>query len=179
MLVRSAEAGDAEAIAAVQVATWRRAYRGLIPQAYLDGLDEAAKAEWWRSVLATGAPGSGALVALDGDRVLGFVSFGPPLDPDAVDPGVGQVYAIYVDPQVWRRGAGAALMDGARSALRAAGFGQAVLWVIDGNERAQRFYERVGWSLDGAHTVDEYGGAQIPEVRYRTELEPSTRMPIA
>jgi ribosomal protein S18 acetylase RimI-like enzyme len=91
-----------------------------------------------------------------GGRIIGFVTFGPSRDRDAV--GLGEIYALYVDPGRYEAGVGRALMVHARRRLKEQGFGAAVLWVLQGNERAASFYEREGWAADGAVREEEpYG----------------------
>ena len=79
----------------------------------------------------------------------------------------GELYAIYVLPQAWGSGAGAALMREAVAGLREAFDGDAVLWVLEDNPRARRFYEREGWRLDGGRKRDTFLGVEVGEVRYR------------
>ena len=63
------------------------------------------------------------------------------------------------------------LLDRAASRLRGAGFTEATLWVLQGNERAPRFYEALGWQHDGAErTQTELTGSPLHEVRYRLPL---------
>ena len=83
-----------------------------------------------------------------GDAVVGFVTFGPSRDRDTV--GMGEIYALYVDPGRYEGGVGRMLMAHARRRLKEQGFEAAVLWVLQGNERAASFYEREGWVADGA-----------------------------
>ncbi len=84
------------------------------------------------------------------------MTFGPSRDEDAV--GLGEIYALYVDPGRHEGGVGRMLMAHARRRLRKAGFEAAVLWVLEGNDRAASFYEREGWNPDGATRVEEpYG----------------------
>jgi hypothetical protein len=45
-----------------------------------------------------------------------------------------------------------------------------MLWVLEGNERAERFYRAAGWVHDGARKTEVFQGAEIPEVRYRKPL---------
>jgi RimJ/RimL family protein N-acetyltransferase len=54
--------------------------------------------------------------------------------------------------------------------MRASGYRDAVLWVLEDNPRARRFYEREGWSLDGGRKDAEFVGMRVPEVRYRITL---------
>jgi GNAT superfamily N-acetyltransferase len=160
MLVRAAVPEDAEAIAAVHVRAWQVAYAHVFPPERLAGLDEAARSRQWREGLETDWS---ALVLDDGS---GFASVGPSRDVE----GEGELYAIYVDPEHWGTGRGRALMEAGLAALRADGFEEATLWVLDDNPRARRFYEAAGWRLDGAEKPDEFLGTEIREVRYRISL---------
>jgi ribosomal protein S18 acetylase RimI-like enzyme len=91
-----------------------------------------------------------------GGPVIGFVTFGPSRDEDTV--GMGEIYALYVDPGRYQGGVGWMLMAHARRRLKEQGFEAAVLWVLQGNERAASFYEREGWAADGAVREEEpYG----------------------
>ena len=168
--IRPATVDDADSIAQVVVASWRAAYAGLLPADFLAGLDVATRAEQWRNALASAAAASTVLVAEVGDRIVGFVAVGPELDAEMEleaegEQGVGQLYALYVDPPHWDTGVGHALHDAGLAAVRDAGFGIVRLWVLRGNDRAIRFYVRHGWSLDGRQQVDRYfGGIELPEV---------------
>ena len=81
----------------------------------------------------------------------------------------GELYAIYVLPTSWGTGAGRALIQRTEESLRSAGFGEAILWVLEGNERAERFYRAAGWEQDG-RKVDQFQGAAVSELRYRKRL---------
>lgn len=83
--------------------------------------------------------------------------------------GHGELYAIYVDPSSWGHGAGRALIESAEASLRESGFPQAILWVLRGNERAERFYRAAGWAQDG-EKEDVFQGATVTELRYRKRL---------
>ena len=100
-----------------------------------------------------------------GARTLGFASTGPSRD----EPGVGELYAIYVDPDEWSRGAGRALIARAEERL-AEEYAEATLWVLEDNPRARRFYEAAGWRTDGARQAVERLGVSPPEIRYRKRL---------
>jgi ribosomal protein S18 acetylase RimI-like enzyme len=79
------------------------------------------------------------------------------------------VHSIYVRARGWGIGAGRALMQQGLAELRARGFEEATLWVLDTNDRARRFYDAGGWRADISKT-DEIGGATVIEVRYRLSL---------
>jgi GNAT superfamily N-acetyltransferase len=126
--------------------------------------DAAAVAEvhvrTWRA-LADGTP---VWVAEEGGRIVGFASIGDSRDTGGE--GEGELLSIYVLPEAWGSGAGAGLMAVARDALRAR-YPTSVLWVLEDNPRARRFYEREGWRTDGERRADEVLGIAVAEVRYR------------
>jgi GNAT superfamily N-acetyltransferase len=170
-IVRPARAEDAGQIALVHVRSWQGAYRGLIPQAFLDGLDVAQRTRTWERALAeTDNPRAGVLVADDGRNVVGFVGYFPSRDPDADPDLIGEIGAIYLLPGAWGGGIGKRLMEAALGRLAGAGFTQVTLWVLDSNDRARRFYEAGGWSADGAAKQDDSRGFPLSEVRYRRSL---------
>ena len=162
-IVRPAAVADAAAIAAVHVRTWQAAYVDVFGAERLAGMDVDARAERWRRWLEDGE--AAFVVELDG-RVVGFSWVGPSRDEDAE----GELYAIYALPDAWGTGAGSQLMDAGVESMRASGYRNAVLWVLEDNPRARRFYEREGWSLDGGRKDAEFVGMRVPEVRYRITL---------
>lgn len=167
--VRAATPRDADAIGGVQVASWRAAYDGLLPPEAIAAFDVEARRQWWREGLArTPRPGSATFVAVAGDEVVGFAAVGAAPSED----GTGELYAIYVDPASWGTGAGRALIERAHVSLRESGFERALLWVLEGNERAQRFYRAAGWEHDG-HTEEVFQtmwGVRVVELRFRKQL---------
>lgn len=170
--VRPATPADAAGLARMHVASWQRAYAGLMPQAFLDGLSVQDRTNTWRRVLSEPTPGVSTLVAELEGRVIGFASVGPCRDDD-VEPGTQELWGIYLDPDYWGAGHGHDLHAHALAALRANAASPtavATLWVLEGNKRARRFYERHGWSADGAHKVDWRGEVRLEEVRYRRTL---------
>ena len=171
MEIRHATVADAKGIAVVHVRGWQAVYRGAIPQNYLDNLDPAQRAENWVGYLtAQDWPRSGTLVATSGADIVGFAGFGPSRDKDAEPAVVGEVRTIYLLPDHWGAGLGRRLMDTAVATLREAGYREATLWVLDKNERAQRFYAAVGWRPDGTIQEDLSHGLELRELRYRRSL---------
>jgi GNAT superfamily N-acetyltransferase len=169
--VRRAEPADAAPIAVVHVRSWQGAYRGLLPQEYLDGLEPAGRTERWRRALERDNwPAAGTLVVVSDGQVGGFANFGPTRDTDASGARVGEISAIYVLPEAWGTGLGRGLMAAALSQLAAGGYETAALWVLESNARARRFYARAGWTPDGSAKQEDIGGAPVTEVRYRRPL---------
>ena len=163
MHIRPATPDDALAIETLRVHGWRSAYRHVFPAAELDALP--VDAERWRSRLHVPPPGWSTVVCEVEGRVVGFASTGPSRDEDEI----GELYAIYVDPDQWSTGAGRALMAAAEQRL-AADYDAALLWVLEDNPRARGFYERVGWAPDGVRKAEERFGVRAAEVRYRKDF---------
>jgi RimJ/RimL family protein N-acetyltransferase len=168
VVVRAAVPADAAAVGHVHVLAWQAAYVGLMPQAYLDGLDADQRAGYWRQVLSRSREQAPVLVGETGGEVAGFATFGPAQD----DPGTsdGELYAINVRPDRWGSGMGGALLAAAHAGLAGLGYRSAVLWVLPGNQRARAVYEHLGWRLDGVERTVEIRGFTVPEVRYRRPL---------
>jgi len=165
--VRPAEVADKQAVAEVHVRSWQEAYRGLMPDAYLDGLDPDERAARYTFGSDDPLRRSTIVSAVDG-IIDGFATMGPTRDADL--PGSGEVYAIYVDPGSWGLGVGRLLMEATRSRLSHLGCTQALLWVLEGNGRARRFYEIDGWVLDDTHRSESRWGVTTNEIRYRRAL---------
>ena len=167
--IRPAKPRDAAAIARLHIRTWQVAYRGQLPDVFLEALDAEIdqRTSRWQGWIADATSHRWVqLVAQDRDRLVGFVTFGPSGD-EPVDPRIGEVYAIYVDPSHWDRGYGRALFAAAVRGLTDAGFSEATLWVLDTNTCARRFYEIAGWLADGTAKTEHRGNTQLREVRYR------------
>ncbi len=168
VVVRVAEPADAEAIARVQVLTWQAAYRGLIADSYLDAMSIEQRTERWQRNLA-GGPFT-TMVLVEDDRVIGFSGHGPSRDENA-PASEGELLALYVIGSRWRQGLGRKLYRADEEALVAAGFTEAIVWALDGNARADRFYGAVGYALDGGtKQVRLADGVVIGEHRLRKSL---------
>ena len=102
-------------------------------------------------------------------QVVGFAALGPAHgEPDPT--GVGQLYAVNLDPAHWGKGIGRALLREVTTALTAMMFREAVLWVVPENARARALYESEGWSEDGGVQTEDVLGATVTEIRYRRPL---------
>jgi GNAT superfamily N-acetyltransferase len=169
MPLRDAAPADALALAEVHVASWKAAYRGLMPDAFLDGLVPADRLDRWRKRFAE--PGTRILVWEEQEWIAGFCFGGPSRDKDADPSHCGEINAIYLRPEAWGRGIGRALYEAAIDDFRDRGFEELTLWVLRGNRRARAFYERMGMAPDGAGKI-KMMEPDIPldEVRYRRSI---------
>ncbi len=164
-MVRDAQLEDAAAIVRVRTRGWQKAYAQVFPADELRGMPLDGSLDWWSQLLHEAPPRTTTLVAEVHGAVVGFASMGPARGESA-----GELYAIYVDPEHWGDGLGRALIQEAERRLTESGFAEAILWVLDDNPRARRFYEAAGWSADGAAKQDTFLGTAIEELRYRKTL---------
>jgi ribosomal protein S18 acetylase RimI-like enzyme len=170
--IREATVADIDAIAATHVEAWRAAYPGLVPQPFLDAIKVDGRRDLWKEHFLD--PKRGALVVEDELGIAGFASYGPaelPIEGSSL----GEILGIYLLPRVIGMGVGRDLLARATRALTEDGYDRAVLWVLEANTRARRFYEAAGWRSDGTVHQQAFGEETRPVVRYRRELEPRRR----
>ena len=143
LTIRVADRNDAEAIAHIYIDSWNAGFRGLMPPRQID----AELVARWRRDIGAPLPRRWWVAEVAG-VIVGFAGIGPSRDP--IDPELGELNTIVVDPSMWRRGIGRALMSEAFQYLIADGYREAVLWTLAGYAQGKTFYESMGWSLDGA-----------------------------
>jgi L-amino acid N-acyltransferase YncA len=100
-------------MADLHVCSWRAAYRGIVPDAVLDGLSIDARRDFWTKAIGRDSPGPSnearIWVVEESGTVRGFAATGPSRDDDT-EPGAGEVNAIYRAPEAWGRGVGQRLL---------------------------------------------------------------------
>ncbi|HEU4328257.1 MAG TPA: GNAT family N-acetyltransferase [Roseiflexaceae bacterium] len=169
MPVREAQLSDAEGIAEVHVASWRAVYSGLLSDQLLQSLSVERRTQGWRAILAQGD--SLVFVYEAEGRIAGFASCGRSRDEQAGSGQTGELFSIYLAPDLWGKGCGTALLHTALDALRAQGYAVVTLWVLDTNRRAILFYERAGFQSDGTSKIETGpGDTPLHEIRYRRTL---------
>ena len=168
MTVRPIAHTDVSSIVRATVAAWRAAYRGILSDALLDGLDaEQLEAVWHQIVDQTDR--TNLVIDREG-QAIGFVGFGASRD-QGLDPAeAAEIYGIYVHPEQQHTGAGSALMEAALDQLSSQGYRLVVLWTMRDNTLAHRFYQKNGFRPDGATKVSERQEERFEEVRFRKEI---------
>ncbi|MFF0589144.1 GNAT family N-acetyltransferase [Streptomyces sp. NPDC003781] len=168
--VREMVLADCDRVSLIRVRGWQSAYRGLMPQPHLDAMDPAADAERRRALFARAPEGVVNLVAEDeSGEAVGWACHGPYRDGEQRTADA-ELYAVYVDPARLGAGVGRALLAESVRRCETAGHPRMLLWVLKGNTRARRFYERAGFCPDGAEEPFEVDGVPVPEVRYARPL---------
>ena len=175
--VRPARAGDAEALARIQVASWRSSFAGIVPDELLARLtgDEAERVwrDRWREAI-TRPPTSRhrVLAAVTGAperEVAGFASIGPATDADRWPGTDAEVYELRIALERVGCGHGSRLVQAVADTLTEDGFHTISIWALGADTALRRFLESAGWALDGARGELDVG-ASVPVVRLHTAI---------
>ena len=159
-MIRHVKQSDAQMLGEVYCSAWKNGYAGLMPDYFLDALTpkySAPKPDHMQT--------DRWLVFESADKVTGTVTFGKGRDADSGE--LGEIYSLYVLPDLWRTGQGSALFYAAVEALKALGFAGVYLWALRDNYRAKAFYESLGMNPSGKERELEIAGAYLPEVQFQ------------
>ena len=168
LVLRQANVGDALGIAQVHVGTWQNAYLGMIPDSFLQGLSVEQRARNWVEVLESLDTESQIIVAEIDEVIVGFIGIGPSQDSEESD--LGEVFAIYVDPNFQSQGVGSKLMHEGIQLLKNQGLTGAVLWVLDQNIGTRVWYESHGWEFNGRSKTEKRADFELLEYQYAIDF---------
>lgn len=170
MHIREAKPADAGGMARVQVDSYRAAYGGILPEAYLAHFSYEEQEADWRQLLTSRSDPVLYVAEQESGEVVGY-ALGDP-SPDEVLTHNGLTYeselvALHVSPAFQRRGLGGELFSAVSSSLVEFGCGSLFLWVLRDN-LARGFYEKHGGVLiaERAWVNNNYFGTAIYEVAY-------------
>jgi GNAT superfamily N-acetyltransferase len=161
-IVRPASLADAGDIARVHVASWRETYRGMLPDALLDGLNESSRAAYWLRTLGASDPQPVYVAASATGEIVGFASAGPEREGD--ERYTAELYTLYALRAAHGHGLGRALMAACAGALLNDGHKAMLLWVLAENP-TRGFYEKLGGQVIDTK-IETIGGASVTEVAY-------------
>lgn len=148
---------DAEELAKLHIQIWRDTYTGLMDQDKLDALDPLAGAQRWRDWMESDdAPATLGAFTPDG-QIAGWITVGAAREDDA--PSDRELWVLNVAKEHHGTGLAHELMR------RELADGPAYLWVVDGNDRAQAFYRKYGFELDGARRREQEGNDDLRMTR--------------
>ncbi len=164
MDIRRMTQGDCPKVRELYVSAWREGYKGLLPREYLDKLT----AEKINCIID-----EGSFVALDGERIAAHCHARAANEPKMR--GWGEIHTMYTHPDYWRRGFGAAVFGYAERWLFENGFNDVYLYVLEGNERAERFYKAQGFLPNLDTLCCEIGGVVVTDNRFTKHYPRSTR----
>jgi len=182
--VRVARTSDVDDLADVNVRSWRQRFSTILPAPILDALDARDLAmAWAHSLLNPPTPDHLVLVAVDGSAIVGYVTVGPSLDPDAGSTD-GELSSLEVDPGHQRRGHGSRLLSAAMDHAAAAGYRTVSVWCALTDEARRAFLQSAGWAPDSAYRdlvvdwTEEAGDVVVREVRLSASLPPEDLPPM-
>ena len=157
MVIRSVrKTDDLKAISNIYEQSWKYAYKGIIPDSFLDSIPEG---KWVNTVTKDGFY---SLVMIDDDVYIGTSSFCSSRFKQF--DGYGEIVSIYFLPEYMGKGNGKALFKAAVDELSVLGFKKIFLWVLEDNARARHFYEKIGLRLTDEYIDDNIGGKELREV---------------
>ena len=156
------ENDDRNKISSVYEQSWKTAYRGKVPDDYLDSIPAGR----WASKVDN--PSWHTLVCLEDGQIIGTSSFCK--SRFNVFEGYGEIISIYLLPEYVGKGCGRQLMERALSELRKQGYTKAFLWVLEENNRARAFYEKMGFTISDKSIESNIGGKDLKEVSYTIDL---------
>ena len=162
MITRKATVADVKDISRIYALSWKTAYVGLVPQRFLDTIDDERWVEKFRRDIGDGT--LQALMICDGDTPVGCAAFGASRDEKMQ--GFGEIVSIYLHPNYFGKGYGEALLKATVAALRQQGYERIYLWVLRENARARRFYEKQGFADNGETCTLDIMGEELVDVRY-------------
>ena len=160
-MIRPATPADAAGVAHVHVESWRSTYRGLMPDAVLDGLSVERRTNFWRQVTER-ATKQFVFVAEDEGRTIGFVNGGLEQDADPHYPA--ELYALYLLKEHQGRGYGRDLFATTVKTFAQRGHTAMLLWVLSTNP-SRGFYEAMGGRYLKTKPIS-IGGETLTEAAY-------------
>ena len=162
IVIRKAMLEDAYERAVCHVSSWRSAYKDIVPDEVLDNLSVEGTAEKFRRYLQE-SPENLFYCAAHGSKIIGHFNIGKSRGEDKLNSG--EIIGFYLTEEFWGKGYGRKMMNYAVDELKNMGYNEAILWVLEDNGRARRFYEKCGFVFDGSKKEIEIGKVLI-EIRY-------------
>ena len=156
MLIREAQLSDAPAIARVHVDTWSTTYRGIVSEKHLASLSYEQRGKVWRDTLSRTDGLQSVFVAEEiGGEVAGFASGGP--EGSEYTAYAGELYVVYILESSQRKGIGQRLTAALAQRLLQDGMPSMLVWVLEQNHPARRFYEALGGTLVREQDITDRG----------------------
>jgi RimJ/RimL family protein N-acetyltransferase len=166
IVIRKALPEDAHEYASCHISSWRSAYKGIVPEEYLNNLSVETRAERLRQNLREAKEVLFNCVTYE-NKIIGILVISKSRDEDK--PNAGEIGAIYLIEEFWGKGYGRQMMNYATDTLKHMGYNEIILWVLEENIRARRFYEKCGFGFDGTKKEITIGKPLI-EIRYALNL---------
>lgn len=151
------ESDDRFAISKVYEESWKYAYRGIVPQDYLDSIPEG---QWASHIEAADREN---LVMVHDGTIVGTSGFGK--SRMAEMNGYGEIISLYLLPEYMGKGYGRSLLKAVVSECKEMRFNKVFLWVLEENRNARHFYEKCGFVQTERCLLSDIGGRELKEVQ--------------
>ena len=145
--IRKPDHDDVPVIADLHIAAWQHAYAGMVPDHVLNELSLEQFISRWHERIVNLKSSEHVRIAVLQDEVLGFAMFGESREAMDLPQDFGEIYALYVHPKHWRKGAGSELIQYTFSWFDENRYPGVFLWALKANHRARSFYEKAGMVL--------------------------------
>jgi ribosomal protein S18 acetylase RimI-like enzyme len=163
MTIRTARESDVDGITEVHDAAWREAYLGVIPGRELEKMIARRGPNWWLSAIRRGS----RISVLDFDKsVAGYASYGS--NRIRSMPYAGEIFELYLAPEFQGLGFGKRLFEAAFEDLVEHGYNSLIIWALADNERAIKFYRKLGGKMI-RQTQERFGGETRGRVAFAFE----------
>ena len=175
--VRKANIADINQMSSIHAKTWKLAYKGMIPQNYLDNLAEDFWVDSFNKSFRENL--SEALVYEIDGHITGCITFGKARIPASCQGDLEcrnecssctEIYSLYVDPDHWDTKQGYLLTKAALNDLVVRGYTRTYLWVLSSNKRGINFYRRFGFSYNNESAIFTLQGMNLEEKRFSIKL---------
>jgi len=165
LLIRKAKLDDAYNLSYVHAMSWKEAYKGIVPDEYNEMQTAESGFEKMQRMIIN-KPDANYIAELDG-KAIGRLAIHECYDKDS--PNFGEIGVLYILPEYWRKGYGTQIAAFALTELKTRGYIGVSLWTLEASTSARRFYESVGFELDGTKKTLDFG-IPLTAVRYRKEI---------
>ena len=164
--IRIANIDDAASMSFIHAKSWQKAYQGLLPDEYLNGI----KDDRWVNMIISGLKDKSmkAWIASAEDKIIACACIGDSRYPTYAHQL--ELISIYVLPEYWHSGAGSLLMNKVLEYAAANDYNEVGLWVLMGNKQAIKFYEKFGFAYNGDTLSRALGVMPAVEKRYIIKL---------
>lgn len=160
--IKDAVTDDVEIISKIHALSWKEAYKGIIPQEYLDELKE----DFWVDAFQNWISKNIFTVQLlyENETPVGCIAYGKARDEEFSD--WGEIISIYILPDYWRKGYGQKLLETALIDMKNVGYRNCYLWVLRENYSAREFYGKYGFYCNDDEYKFEINNKPLTDIRY-------------
>ena len=168
LAIRKALPEDAHSYTDCLISCWQSAYKGIVPDKYLEDMikEKEQRVERFKKVFID--PGDCEYYCvMNAENMIGFLTINKSRNTDSSY--TGEIWAIYLIEEFCGKGFGKKLLDFEIQELKRVEPKEIFLWVFEDNKRARRFYEKNNFRFDGTSREVKYGKILI-QLRYVLNL---------